>query len=29
MAWWRWTLTFDDLLVTRMMEIAVHSDDLA
>jgi hypothetical protein len=29
MPWWRWTLTFDDLLVTRMMEIAVHSDDLA
>ena len=29
MPWWRWTLTFDDLLLTRMMEIAVHSDDLA
>jgi hypothetical protein len=29
MPWWRWTLTFDDLLVTRLMEIAVHSDDLA
>jgi Mycothiol maleylpyruvate isomerase N-terminal domain len=29
MPWWRWTLSFDDLLVTRMMEIAVHSDDLA
>jgi hypothetical protein len=29
MPWWRWTLTFDDLLVTRMMEIVVHSDDLA
>jgi hypothetical protein len=29
MPWWRWTLTFDDLLVTRMMEIAVHCDDLA
>jgi hypothetical protein len=29
MPWWHWTLTFDDLLVTRMMEIAVHSDDLA
>jgi uncharacterized protein (TIGR03083 family) len=29
MPWWTWTLTLDDLLVTRMMEIAVHSDDLA
>jgi hypothetical protein len=29
MPWWQWTLLFDDLLVTRMMEIAVHSDDLA
>jgi mycothiol maleylpyruvate isomerase-like protein len=27
--WWRWTMTLDDLLVTRMMEIAVHADDLA
>lgn len=25
----RWSLTLDDFLVTRMMEIAVHSDDLA
>jgi Mycothiol maleylpyruvate isomerase N-terminal domain len=24
-----WTLTLDDFLVTRMMEIVVHSDDLA
>ena len=24
-----WGLRLDDLLVTRMMEIAVHSDDLA
>jgi hypothetical protein len=29
MPWWRWTLSFDDLLITRTMEIAVHSDDLA
>jgi Mycothiol maleylpyruvate isomerase N-terminal domain len=29
MAWWTWTLSLDDMLVTRMMEIAVHSDDLA
>ena len=28
-AWVSWTLTLDDFLVTRMMEIAVHSDDLA
>jgi hypothetical protein len=27
--WGQWTLTLDDFLVTRMMEIAVHSDDLA
>jgi hypothetical protein len=27
--WQGWALTLDDLLVTRMMEIAVHSDDLA
>ncbi len=27
--WWSWSLSLDDLLVTRMMEIAVHSDDLA
>jgi hypothetical protein len=28
-SWVPWTLTLDDFLVTRMMEIAVHSDDLA
>lgn len=27
--WVGWSLTLDDLLITRMMEIAVHSDDLA
>jgi len=27
--WTGWALTLDDFLVTRMMEIAVHSDDLA
>lgn len=27
--WGDWSLLLDDLLVTRMMEIAVHSDDLA
>jgi uncharacterized protein (TIGR03083 family) len=27
--WGPWTLMLDDLLVTRMMELAVHSDDLA
>ena len=27
--WTGWSLTLDDLLVTRMMEIAVHADDLA
>ncbi|GAA1851640.1 maleylpyruvate isomerase N-terminal domain-containing protein [Asanoa iriomotensis] len=27
--WTGWALRFDDLLLTRMMEIAVHSDDLA
>lgn len=26
---WEWSLTFEDYLVTRMMEITVHSDDLA
>ena len=29
MPWWGWTLSFEDFLVTRMMEITVHSDDLA
>ena len=28
-SWVSWTLILDDFLVTRMMEIAVHSDDLA
>jgi hypothetical protein len=27
--WQGWSLTRDDFLVTRMMEITVHSDDLA
>lgn len=27
--WTGWALTLDDLLLTRMMEIAVHGDDLA
>lgn len=27
--WAEWSLTLDDLLITRMMEIAVHNDDLA
>lgn len=27
--WGPWSLSLDDFLVTRMMEIAVHSDDLA
>jgi hypothetical protein len=27
--WTGWALTLDDFLLTRMMEIAVHSDDLA
>jgi hypothetical protein len=26
---WEWALSFDDFLVTRVMEIVVHSDDLA
>lgn len=26
---WGWALAFDDFLVTRMMEITVHGDDLA
>jgi hypothetical protein len=29
MPWWQWSTSLDDLLVTRMMEMAVHSDDLA
>jgi hypothetical protein len=27
--WGPWSLMVDDLLITRMMELAVHSDDLA
>jgi uncharacterized protein (TIGR03083 family) len=27
--WGSWSLMLDDLLITRMMEIAVHADDLA
>jgi len=27
--WGPWSLTLDDMLTTRMMELAVHSDDLA
>jgi hypothetical protein len=27
--WGPWTMMLDDLLITRMMELAVHSDDLA
>ncbi|GIF63013.1 hypothetical protein Ais01nite_10480 [Asanoa ishikariensis] len=27
--WTGWALTLDDLLLTRMMELTVHSDDLA
>ena len=26
---WEWALSFEDFLVTRMMEIVVHADDLA
>ncbi len=29
MPWWDWSLSFEDYLVTRVMEIVVHSDDLA
>ena len=29
MPWWDWSLSFDDFLTTRVMEIVVHSDDLA
>jgi hypothetical protein len=29
MTWWQWSLAWEDFLVTRMMEITVHSDDLA
>jgi hypothetical protein len=27
--WTQWSLRLDDFLITRMMELAVHSDDLA
>jgi uncharacterized protein (TIGR03083 family) len=27
--WGPWTMLLDDMLITRMMELAVHSDDLA
>jgi hypothetical protein len=27
--WGPWSLMLDDMLITRMMELAVHSDDLA
>lgn len=27
--WGSWSLTLDDMLVTRMMELVVHTDDLA
>jgi hypothetical protein len=29
MPWWDWSLSFEDFLLTRVMEIVVHSDDLA
>jgi hypothetical protein len=29
MPWWDWSLSFEDFLVTRVLEIVVHSDDLA
>lgn len=29
MPWWDWSLTADDFLTTRMMELMVHADDLA
>lgn len=29
MPWWDWSLTADDFLATRMMEMMVHADDLA
>lgn len=28
LAWGPWSLTLDDMLITRIMEIAVHGDDL-
>ncbi len=29
MPWWDWSLSMDDFILTRMMEVMVHSDDLA
>jgi hypothetical protein len=29
MPWWRWCMSLDNVLAVRMLEIAVHSDDLA
>jgi hypothetical protein len=29
MPWWDWSLSFEDFLLTRVMELVVHSDDLA
>jgi len=29
MPWWNWSLSFEDFLTTRIMEVVVHSDDLA
>lgn len=29
MPWWEWTLSFEDFLTTRVMEMVVHADDLA
>ncbi len=29
MPWWGWSLSFEDFLTTRVMELVVHSDDLA
>ena len=29
MPWWDWSLSMDDFLLTRMIEMMVHSDDLA
>ncbi|QNN54197.1 maleylpyruvate isomerase N-terminal domain-containing protein [Nocardioides mesophilus] len=29
MPWWEWSLSMDDFLLTRMLEVVVHSDDLA
>jgi hypothetical protein len=28
-AWRGWSLTLEDFLITRMLEIVIHSDDLA